>query len=142
VLNRLKASVTRRTGERDQPSDGAHLTDPVTLGHAVGDLVSSRGWTGQVSVASVVAQWEQIVGSAVAAHCHVESFAEATLTIRADSTAWATQLRLLIPQLMTRIADQAGSDAVADVIIHGPGGQSWRHGRLAVPGRGPRDTYG
>jgi len=64
------------------------------------------------------------------------------LSVEAESTAWATQIRLLAPRLLARIAEVAGSGVVTRLTVHGPAGPSWRHGRLRVPGRGPRDTYG
>ena len=42
----------------------------------------------------------QIVGAEVAAHCLPEEFEAGRLTVRADSTAWATQVRLLAPTLL------------------------------------------
>ena len=62
--------------------------------------------------------------------------------IRASSTAWATNLRLLLGTLRARIAEVAGPELVTEIVILAPAGPSWKHGIRSVPGRGPRDTYG
>jgi predicted nucleic acid-binding Zn ribbon protein len=64
------------------------------------------------------------------------------LTIEAESTAWATQLRLLAAKLLARIAAQVGHNVVTKLHIHGPAAPSWTKGPRRVRGRGPRDTYG
>jgi predicted nucleic acid-binding Zn ribbon protein len=65
------------------------------------------------------------------------------LTIAADSSAWATQLRLLAGALLRRLNEELGHGTVTKVVVHGPGRGSWRRGPLAArDGRGPRDTYG
>ena len=60
----------------------------------------------------------------------------------AESTAWATQLRMVQAQLLAKIAAAVGDGVVTSVKIVGPVGPSWRKGPYRVPGRGPRDTYG
>jgi len=64
------------------------------------------------------------------------------LTIEAESTAWATQLRLLAAKLLAGIAAQVGHNVVTKLHIHGPAAPSWVKGPRRVRGRGPRDTYG
>ena len=65
------------------------------------------------------------------------------LTVRADSTAWATQLRLLTSSLLARLAEEVGEGTVERARVVGPGAPTWSRGRAgAQDGRGPRDTYG
>lgn len=87
-------------------------------------------------------RWSEIVGSEVSAHCEPEGWSEGVLTVRTDSTAWATQVRLLAPQLLRRLAEELGPGTVTRVEVRGPGAPSWVKGRRTVKGRGPRDTYG
>ena len=42
--------------------------------------------------------------------------------MRADSTAWATQLRLLSSSLLTRLAEDVGEGTVGELRVVGPGG--------------------
>ena len=38
--------------------------------------------------------------------------------------------------------DELGPGTVRDITVLGPAAPSWKHGKLHVKGRGPRDTYG
>jgi predicted nucleic acid-binding Zn ribbon protein len=70
-------------------------------------------------------------------------FVDGVLTVRADSTSWATQLRLLSSSLLSRLAQEVGEGTVAELRVVGPGAPSWSRGQRRVQdGRGPRDTYG
>lgn len=64
------------------------------------------------------------------------------LAVKADSTAWATQMRLLTSQVLGRIDAEVGPGIVTELVVHGPAAPSWVKGKLRVKGRGPRDTYG
>ena len=78
----------------------------------------------------------------LAAHVVPESFDDGRLLLRAESTAWATQVRLLLPQLRRTIDRAVGAGVVADISVVGPQAPSWKAGPRRVAGRGPRDTYG
>lgn len=88
-----------------------------------------------------MARWEDIAGPELAAHVVAESFQDGVLLLRADSTAWATQMRLLLPSVRRAIDAAVGKNVVADIRIVGPEPPRTR-GAWRVPGRGPRDTYG
>jgi predicted nucleic acid-binding Zn ribbon protein len=104
--------------------------------------MAERGWTEEVSVGGVVGRWREVVGSELADHCTPETFEAGVLVVRTDSTSWATQVRLLVPQLLARLAKDVGPNVVREVKVLGPVGPGWRRGSRSVPGRGPRDTYG
>jgi predicted nucleic acid-binding Zn ribbon protein len=135
------ASVGERAGRRRrEPGYGGR--DPLGLGSVLNRMVADRGWSSPVAVGSVMARWPQLVGPEVAAHCTPESFEDTTLRVRCDSTAWATQLRLLSSALLDRFARELGPDVVRSLQVLGPATPSWRKGMRHVRGRGPRDTYG
>lgn len=121
---------------------GTDERDPQTLEHAVDRLVGEHGWGEELSVHAVIARWEQIVGDDVAAHVRTEKFSDGELTVRADSTAWATQVKLLAPNLVRRLNEEIGHGSVTRVVVLGPHAPSWTKGPRTVRGRGPRDTYG
>ena len=116
--------------------------DPLGLGKVVGRLVAERGWTSPVAVGSVMAEWPALVGPEISAHCTPESFTDTTLHVRCDSTAWATQLRLLSISLLEKFRTELGDGVVTKIQVLGPSAPSWRKGGRTVNGRGPRDTYG
>ena len=116
--------------------------DPQQLAQAIGGLLDSRGWQQQAAVGSVFGRWAEIVGADLAAHTAPDAFADGELTVTADSTAWATQVRLLAPQLLRRLAAELGDGTVRRVKVRGPAPPR-RRGAWRVPGgRGPREDYG
>jgi predicted nucleic acid-binding Zn ribbon protein len=105
-------------------------------------LVQARGWQRPAAEARLFGMWSTVVGDDLAAHSRPVKLEEGILTIEADSTAWATQLRLLTSKLLVRIAGEVGNNVVKKLNIHGPVAPSWAKGPKRVRGRGPRDTYG
>lgn len=88
-------------------------------------------------------RWEAIAGTAVAAHCRPERIDGGVLHLVAESSAWATQLRLLAPRIVEQLGREASRAGIRSVRVHGPAAPDWRHGpRRVTGGRGPRDTYG
>lgn len=151
LLDRAKRSAParrpsrpRRTPPEEQPWSGPAPDgrDPAPVGATVGDLVHERRWDATLRAAGILARWDQIVGPEVADHCRPERLEAGELTCVAESTAWATQIRLLSRQLLTRMATELGAGVVTRIRVHGPTAPDWRHGPLRVVGRGPRDTYG
>lgn len=124
---------------------GAHPDerDPAPLASTVQRLVDDSGWSTDVSVHTVLGRWAQIVGPEVAAHSTPLSYSDGVVTVTADSTAWATQLRLLAANVVARMNAELGEGSVVRIKVDGPSGPSWRKGKRSVrDGRGPRDTYG
>lgn len=143
---RRRTSTGRRPGRRVDPQgSGAHPDerDPQLLDSTIGRLVADQGWDTDVRVHGVFSRWDRIVGHEVALHCLPESFAETRLVVRTDSTAWATQMRLLAPTVVRRLNEELGDATVTVIEVLGPHGPSWKRGLRSVrDGRGPRDTYG
>ena len=94
--------------------------DPQLLTEALGGLLSARGWQARAAVGTVFGNWAAIVGPQVAAHSHPDAFDQGELTVTADSDAWASQLRLLAPQILKRLADELGEGTVTHLRIRGP----------------------
>ena len=133
----------RRTATEPQSSSARpDDRDPQLLGRAIDRLVDSRGWATEVSMHLLLSKWPALVGSANAEHSQPESYVDTVLTVRTDSTAWATSLRSMAPQLVAKLNAQLGDGTVTRIQVLGPDAPSWKHGRRSVRGRGPRDTYG
>lgn len=134
-----------RTGSarrRRWSGPGADDRDPQLLGRLTAGLVRSRGWSEEVSAGAVLGRWPALVGPDIASHTRPIALRDGELTVQAESTAWATQLRMMQRQLLATIAAGVGHDVVKRVSVYGPSAPSWRRGGLNIPGRGPRDTYG
>ena len=137
-----RSTSSRRASNTGWSGPARDERDPQLLDAAVERLVGEHGWGPEIAVHGVVARWEQVVGPDVAAHVRVERYADGEVTLRTDSTAWATQMRLLAPSLIRRFNEETEDGTVSRVVVRGPHAPSWRKGPRSVPGRGPRDTYG
>jgi predicted nucleic acid-binding Zn ribbon protein len=137
-----RADPARRKG-RSAAGQGSGDSDPQPLAAAISKLLADRGWQQQAAVSSAFGRWEEIVGAELAAHARPEGLHDGELVVIADSTAWATQLRLLAGPLVRRLNAELGDGAVRRVRVRGPEGPRRQPGGWRVPGsRGPRDTYG
>jgi len=135
-----RAEPRRRSGPGAPRRDSG---DPLPFGRAIRDLLAARGWERPAAVGGVFGRWAEIVGPELAAHTKPESFEDGEVVVAADSTAWATQVRLLASALVRRLNEELGDGTVTRVKVHGPGAGHRPEGGLRVRGsRGPRDTYG
>ncbi|GAA5048390.1 DUF721 domain-containing protein [Thermocatellispora tengchongensis] len=148
-LAQAKADAARRgrlprTEPRRKASGGRRDSgDPQLFGRAIRELLAARGWEREVAVGGVFGRWAEIVGPDLAAHTRPETFADGEVVVSADSTAWATQVRLLAPTLVRRLNEELGDGMVRRVKVRGPQNGPRPSGGLRVKGtRGPRDTYG
>lgn len=134
----------RRRNQADPGLSSAHPDerDPQTLDSTLGRFVAEQGWSEELRVHGVFSRWSGLVGAEVAEHVTPEAFADGRLTVRTDSTAWATQMKLLAPQLLGRLNDELGEGTVEYIEVLGPHLPRWTSGRYRVRGRGPRDTFG
>ena len=134
---------TRRGIEAGGGTPFASGRDPERLGDQIEKMIADRGWQADVAAGSVMSRWPDIVGEQVAGHSEPVAYEDGVLTVRADSTAWATQLRLLTSTILGRLAEDVGPETVVELRVVGPSAPSWRKGPRRAPGmRGPRDTYG
>ena len=155
ALTRASSRSTPRSKRTPKPGErrrfrpgrvsGAHPDerDPQLLDTTVGRVVADHGWALDLRVHGVFGRWAELVGDEVGAHCTPESFDDGKLVVRTDSTAWATQLKLLAPTVVRRLNEELGHGTVTVIEVLGPHGPTWKKGPRSVrDGRGPRDTYG
>lgn len=140
--SRRGRSATSRRGRRGWSGPGPDWRDPQLLTPATQDVIQSRGWSSRVAETTVFTRWLTIVGADIAEHAQPTALSEGVLSVAAESTAWATQLRMVQAQLLAKIIAAAGEGVVTTLKITGPVAPSWRKGPLHISGRGPRDTYG
>lgn len=140
--SRVGGSAGQSPRRRRWSGAGADARDPQPLGRLASRIALEHGWSSKLSTGQVFGQWGKLVGEDVAEHAQPVALKDGELTVRASSTAWATQLRLLQGQLLAKIAAGVGHGVVKRMRIQGPTAPSWRKGLRHVPGRGPRDTYG
>ena len=117
--------------------------EPGKLNELLNELVTTKDWRRGLAEGNLFSKWSEIVGADIAANSEPITLLDGRLTIRAASTAWATQLRLLAPDLLKSIQTQAEGALVEELFIIGPTTPSWKRGLRTIRGaKGPRDTYG
>ena len=138
-------NVPRKTsGPRKRPGSEpfAPGRDPENLAGVLSAVTDQLGWTDTLAANEVFVRWAEIVGPDVAAHSEPTGLEAGTLTVKCDSTAWATQLGMLRYNLVQQLLAELPNCGVEHIRFFGPNAPSWKKGFRATPGRGPRDTYG
>lgn len=146
VFKRLRDVFGDRRPRRRELSENEDAfqsgRDPLELGNAFDQLSEQMGWVESLAEAELLVHWRNVVGDNIADHATPVGVVDHTLTISTDSSAWATQLRLLRHELIVRLSEKLPELSIDSIVVKGPGAPSWKAGPRSVPGRGPRDTYG
>lgn len=135
----------RRRGRRgDDPSSVPFGSgrDPKGLGDVVNALTSKLGWDPALAQSELIVRWEKLAGPETAEHSEPLGIENGVLIVRCDSTAWATQLRLMRNEILKQISVGYADAGVTSIRFLGPNVPSFKRGPRSVQGRGVRDTYG
>ena len=94
-------------------STGADAPEPLS---AALDRLSRRlGGPSSAVLRTIFGRWEELVGTAVAAHVRPVSLRGTVLVVAADAPAWATQMAWLGPDLARKVNEELGVSAVTSV---------------------------
>lgn len=139
-----RSATARKRAEKKEGSSVPFAAgrDPHGLADVIDGLAAKMGWTSPLARSELLASWPEIVGAETAEHSSPAGIEDGVLTVQCDSTAWATQLRLMRGQITTTIAQRYPDAGIQSVRFDGPNAPSWKRGPRSIPGRGPRDTYG
>lgn len=141
--SRSRDARRRKRAARDESSVPYGVgRDPRGLGDVFERMTTELGWESPIAQAELLVAWPGIVGEETAAHASPIGIEGGMLTVRCDSTAWATQLRSMTAAIVTEVGRRYPAAGVDAVKFLGPDTPSWKRGRRTIPGRGPRDTYG
>jgi predicted nucleic acid-binding Zn ribbon protein len=147
-LAREMYRVWRDSSRKSRRSNAVEPTrekvgDPQPLNSVLAELVNSRDWKKGIAEGSLFSEWGLVVGDEIGSHATPLSLVDGLLTIRASSSAWATQLTLIATNLLKTIRDSAPGALVEEIVVLPPGAPSWKKGVRSIRNaRGPRDTYG
>jgi predicted nucleic acid-binding Zn ribbon protein len=108
--------------------------DPGSMADAFEELTQSMGWAPSLARADLTEHWADIVGDDVAAHASPSGFRDGVLEILCDSSAWATQLRLMRKNLVQALQERFPQAGVSDIVVKAPGAPSWKHGHARFQG--------
>lgn len=134
--------VQIRSGGQEHTVPFGKGREPRTLGELLSVAARDMGWTAELDQARLISEWHRFVGESMAVHTRVVEIREGVLVVQCDSTTWATELRRLRGEILSRILDEFPEAGLRELKFLAPGAPSWRHGARSVRGRGPRDTYG
>lgn len=144
IARELFRSYRTKTRKREvnEPERVNH-NEPEKLSNILDNLITTRDWRKGIAEGNLFTKWSEIVGQEIANHCEPITLFEGKLTIRAESSAWATQLQLLASDLLKNIRSRSEGALVEELKVIGPNAPSWKRGLRTIKGaRGPRDTYG
>jgi predicted nucleic acid-binding Zn ribbon protein len=116
--------------------------DPRGLGSVMDALTTELGWDSELDKAELIGAWAELVGEGTAAKSQPLGIEDGVLTVQCESTAWATQLRIMRVELLTAITQRYPRAGIQSIRFNGPDVPSWKYGRRSAQWRGPRDTYG
>lgn len=139
---RGRRGAKKRNTEKAESVPFGKGRDPHGLGDVIDTLTGNLGWNPSLSQSELLDSWEQIAGEETAKHSTPLGISEGVLSVACESTAWATQLRLMRVDIMTHIHSSYPDAGIESIRFQGPNAPSWKKGPRSIPGRGPRDTYG
>lgn len=116
--------------------------NPRGVGETIDSLTTQLGWNSPLAQSELLASWTDLAGEETAKHSTPAGIDDGVLTVHCESTAWATQLRLMRVEIMNHIATKFPDAGITSIRFQGPNAPSWKKGPRSIPGRGPRDTYG
>lgn len=129
-----------RAGAPSQPFGSGR--DPKGIADVLLGVTTELGWNSTLAQSDLMNAWPEIVGTELADHSTPVGIEDGTLTVQCDSTAWATQLRLMRTTITTQLVTTYPAAGIQSMRFLGPNAPTWKRGPRSVPGRGPRDTYG
>ena len=140
------SSRSRRTSPKKEDAAASRPfgsgRDPHGIGNVMDALASQLGWTSALAQSELLEGWRELAGEETAKHAVPDQITDGVLVVRCESTAWATQLRMMRAELLARIAERFPDADIQSIRFQGPDAPSWKRGPRSIPGRGPRDTYG
>lgn len=106
----------------EEDTDGVRrLRAPTAVGDTLAGVLQRRGWGERLHAATLASRWTELVGPQLAERCQPVRLAGGCLVVRAESQAWATQLRYLHSQLQANANELLGGVRVREVrIVVGP----------------------
>ena len=143
LFKTFKTNVVRKVNKPAPTQRSGQPGDPELIGGVLSNLISERGWDSGLAEGNLFITWATIVGTEIAQHTTPISILDGRLTIQTSSSAWATQLALVVDDLLATIQNDPSGVTIQELQFIGPQGPTWKKGIRSIRNaRGPRDTYG
>ena len=88
---------------------------PLQIGGAIQNLLARLDGEGHFDIVRLVRVWPEAVGEAIARRTEVTSLKFHTAVVRVSGAMWIQELNLMKPQILARLRDVMGDDAVRDL---------------------------
>lgn len=112
------------TWQPSSPSPGEQ--EPKKLSELLDRTAKRLGGPSAGTSSTLFSRWEQVVGPDIAGHARPVSVHGGTLVLAVDHPAWATQLRYMTSDILTRISEATGTSEVTDIHIRVAGDNAGR----------------
>jgi predicted nucleic acid-binding Zn ribbon protein len=83
------------------------MTEPLPITSSLDGIMKSLRGTDRIQIGGVFGKWPDAVGANVAAHVRPVRLDQGVLTVEADDSAWATQVKFLSGTITSRLAEVA-----------------------------------
>lgn len=93
------------------------MSDPDGIRDVLLELAAKIGLEHPGETARLFSAWEEIVGPTVARRCEAVSLKGGILTVSANTTAWAAELKYLAPEMIGRVNADLGREVVTEVRV-------------------------
>ncbi len=100
-----------------RPLPNREPPEPRPVGDSLDRVAASLGVPKASTMTSVFTAWTTLVGESLAEHTRPQSLSDGILVVAVEEPAWATQLRWLEADLLTRLSEVAGAGAVQRIEV-------------------------
>jgi hypothetical protein len=88
---------------------------PIQIGGTIQNLLAGFDTGGQFEIIRVMRKWPDVVGELIARRTEVTGLKFHTATVKVSSAMWIQELNLMKPQILGRLRDAMGNDAVREI---------------------------
>jgi predicted nucleic acid-binding Zn ribbon protein len=85
------------------------------IGGTIQDLLAHLDTGGHFELVRLIRLWPQVVGETIARRTEISSLKFHTAVVKVSTVMWIQELNLMRPQILSRIREAMGNDAVREV---------------------------
>ena len=112
----MGASPKERAGGRHHDGAG-RPRKPVALGSVVDKILEDHGVLDQVRRMSVLDEWPELVGEAVARVTHARSVEDAVLIVEVRNSAWLMELNMMKGDFVRRVNEHMPDTPIERIVF-------------------------
>ena len=86
-----------------------------SLGHLVPKVLDEMGLSGTSTAVELLRIWDDVLGPDFAPHCRPDGIRRGVVQARVRDSAWMQRLQLEKHQILQRLTQELGEDAVRDL---------------------------